>query len=241
MSWKWSDNPNDISIPLLSIYFNRDEQLTRPLATPPQVYQAEDVTYMAPIDPLRGGTWLAVNTYNIAVTLLNNYAILPAKEKNYASRGHIVTSLMSCKNLSEIKLTLESLIAKDLYPAFSLVAFDPHSHGYLFFQWNENTLESGDLPHPFFTSSSWNTEAVQQERLESYLSEVVTNNTPHEVFHTSTPQGKELSSVYMQREKTQTVSRTYIHLYEDKATMHYFDRASDENYTATLITSTKHA
>ena len=44
-----------------SVFCNRDERKTRPVAVPPAILRTGGVAYIAPIDPEGGGSWIAVN------------------------------------------------------------------------------------------------------------------------------------------------------------------------------------
>ena len=234
ISWKWSSSSQSNTLPLLSLYFNRDEQKARPQAKPPTLHQKKDTEFLAPVDPLRGGTWIAANEYGLVVAILNDYSVPPSPDKDYASRGHIVTSLATCKDLQEANRTLSNLLAEENYPAFSVLVFDTNKAGYALHQWNETKLQRIATESPFFTSSSWNSHAVQHQRQQTFVEDVITNNVPHEIFHSTTKPGEELSSVYMEREKTKTVSRTHVHVYPDNIVMEYFDRTDGQEYTSTL-------
>src|SRR5262249_11399645 len=50
---------------------NRDEQRTRPPALPPQVRRFGRRWAAFPVDPVGGGTWVAVNDTGLAMTVLN--------------------------------------------------------------------------------------------------------------------------------------------------------------------------
>jgi len=233
VSWKWSKDTSSSS-PSFSLYFNRDEQRSRPTAEPPSIHQGETQTYLAPIDPLRGGTWMGVNTTGIIVTLLNNYSVATNPDSNYQSRGQIVSTLLDQEESLMMVKTLKQLLNADLYPAFSLLIFDSITQQVHSFTWDESELRPLVLEKDFFTSSSWETERVQQYRLNSYIQQVVKNGDKHEDFHCSTPNGEEKSSVFMQREKTWTVSRSYLHLYPDRAEIEYFERTSSQVHKSSI-------
>lgn len=59
----------------LELGFNRDEHRSRPKAHPPRLRRpaAGGRAFIAPRDPLGGGSWLAVNDAGICLALLNRY------------------------------------------------------------------------------------------------------------------------------------------------------------------------
>lgn len=74
----------------------RDESPDRQLAIIPSITQGEKSNYLAPIDPLGGGTWLGVNENGYVIILLNGGFENHTKKNNYAkSRGKIVTELLA--------------------------------------------------------------------------------------------------------------------------------------------------
>ena len=58
---------------------NRDEQRTRPPATPPRVFQHAPQQALYPLDPPSAGTWVAVTNAGLALTLLNQKLPPPRK------------------------------------------------------------------------------------------------------------------------------------------------------------------
>jgi len=175
VSWKWSKDTSSSS-PSFSLYFNRDEQRSRPTAEPPSIHQGETQTYLAPIDPLRGGTWMGVNTTGIIVTLLNNYAVATNPDSNYQSRGQIVSTLLDQEESLMMVKTLKQLLNADLYPAFSLLIFDSITQQVHSFTWDESELRPLVLEKDFFTSSSWETERVQRMKTSTVLLQMAKKN-----------------------------------------------------------------
>ena len=225
--WNWSD-PSDPYTPQLTILFNRDEQRSRAIATRPAIQPIEGVQALMPIDPVRGGTWISTNEYGLTIALLNNYAVLPTQGASYQSRGHIVLSLSSCRSIQEAVIMLKELLGGALYPAFSLLIWEASQQSVHFSQWDEQQLSMPTLTQPFFTSSSWNTQEVQEFRTRSYSEQVIAKSVPAKEFMAHTPEGKEMYSVFMAREKTQTVSISEITVHGHQTNFSYFDRATGE-------------
>ena len=233
VSWQWRDS-SDKEAPLLSVYFNRDEQRSRELATPPMVQDLNGVSAILPTDPQRGGTWIASNQHGLTIALLNNYSVLLEKDTSYESRGFIVKTLAEAVTIEEASQTLETLVNQHSFPAFSLLLWDTKTTEQKLFHWNQTDFSSSQLGTTFFTSSSWNTEAVQHHRAEQFKAKVLAGIISHADFHSTTPLGEEKESVYMSRELTQTVSRTYVFVTSSTSTMEYFDRATETTSSCSL-------
>ena len=225
--WNWRDQSNP-DTPQLTILFNRDEQRSRAIATLPEIQPIEGVQSLMPTDPVRGGTWISTNQYGLTIALLNNYVVLPTQGANYQSRGYIVRSLSSCRSIQEAKAVLKELLENALYPAFSLLIWEPSQQSVYFSQWDEQHLSTPTLDLPFFTSSSWNSLEVQDFRTRSYVEQVIEKSIPTRTFMAHTQDGKEMHSVFMAREKTQTVSISEITVHSLKTDFSYFDRATGE-------------
>ena len=102
------------------LFFNRDEQRTRPQAIQPTKNKLLKSVY--PIDPTGGGTWIAVHENGVSLALLNYYqAQIDPSFKNFVSRGVIIPHLLS--HIDDIH---QQLLAMDLsvYQAFQLCVFN---------------------------------------------------------------------------------------------------------------------
>ena len=222
--WQWGGADDS---PLLKVIFNRDEQRTRSIALPPEVIDVESTQVLMPVDPARGGTWIATNQFGLTVALLNKYEVLPEKAKDYASRGHVVRSLSASKDLDEVEQLLKELTKDNIYPAFSLLIWDLNQKVVKLWSWDEQVLVEKDIELPFFTSSSWKTSEVQRYRIEAYQDAISGDKAIEDFMKTSTS-GKEKWSVLMQREKTRTVSGSEISLYSGLTEFLYRDYNSNE-------------
>jgi len=102
------------------LFFNRDEQITRPQAIKPT--KNIELKAIYPIDPTGGGTWIAVHESGTSLALLNYYqAQVDPTLKKFTSRGVIIPNLLT--NVEDIH---QQLLAMDLsvYQAFQLCVFD---------------------------------------------------------------------------------------------------------------------
>ena len=225
--WKWQDSVEASTAQLL-IIFNRDEQKTRAIANPPESIRVGASTALMPIDPDKGGSWIATNEYGLTIALLNNYEVLPDKATKYESRGIVVKNLSKCCTLPELEESLRAMLLEKAYPAFSLLIWETKSRLVQMYKWDENSLVLSSPQASFFTSSSWNSEAVQNYRTDSYVNAVINNEVPIRTFMSSVARGREKWSVYMEREQTQTVSVSTIKVYGTETHFTYYDRVSDK-------------
>lgn len=112
----------------LRIGFNRDESRMRAAGLPPEIRGCGLRRAIMPIDPVGGGTWLAVNDAGLAAALLNLYRV-PVVGRippiNARSRGEIVPTVMECATIEEafdrVRTTLHEAPA---YGPFSLIVTD---------------------------------------------------------------------------------------------------------------------
>ncbi len=193
------------------LFFNRDEQLTREQALPPQVDSHLHAIY--PIDPVGKGTWLAVHQSGISLALLNYYqAEKKSSVKIFKSRGEIILTLL---NSTENVVEAFKAMLLTLYQPFQLCIFMPDlslsSSKVLFFQWDGERLTELQQTMPI-TSSSVDYPEVYQARKNNFEQMVTTESPSTEQlikFHQSTQSSGKLS-VQMSRRDAKTVSFSHI-------------------------------
>ncbi len=85
------------------LYFNRDEQKSRPRAEAPRVKATGATKGIYPYDGQGGGSWIAVNQKGVTAFLLNNYSatIDDNKSAEFRSRGEIPILLASKTDFEE--------------------------------------------------------------------------------------------------------------------------------------------
>ena len=119
-----SSNDRAASRATFRLAFNRDEQRTRALGTPPATVFVGNRRAIHPSDPEGGGTWIAVNDAGIAVAILNrNEHGVPDGRSAGLSRGLIIPRLLSSGSLQEITQKTEK-IALTVARGFRLIATD---------------------------------------------------------------------------------------------------------------------
>lgn len=101
---------HDDELPLWRVSFNRDERRSRPPALPPRQHIYDGRTATHPIDPLGGGTWIAVSSAGLVFALLNGYSE-SANTGAMKSRGLIIPSLLSADTLDDATRRVEAIEA----------------------------------------------------------------------------------------------------------------------------------
>lgn len=226
LSWEVSKGQR-----LHEVYFSRDEQRKRVKAEPPQLRKVHGVECLFPRDPAGGGTWMGVNAHGVVVCLLNDYRI-PfdyTSGATYRSRGLLVTDALG--KVSELKSAGEqvrAMVAADDYAPFRLVLFAAGDA--ICWCWNgEKLTEIKEVECPV-TSSSWQSERVEDGRKEIFHTLVGEGEYSLERYHRHQIEGDSESSVCMSRELTQTVSLSHVSVdyTSGVATIRYGARQGEE-------------
>ena len=156
------------------LWFNRDERRERPPARPPRVWRGAGTPFVAPVDGLAGGTWLAVNARGVTVCLLNLYlgppaAWPPAPDRpRPPSRGHLVADLAALPDVASIMSALPPERAAVFAP-FTLVALDPRGRPTRA-DWDGARLQwrRGADVDPFVSSSGFDPDRVLEARAAAF-------------------------------------------------------------------------
>lgn len=251
LSWKTNKEGGRL------VYFNRDEQLSRPLSEPPKLNNQRDTYYISPLDPKGKGTWFAVNEHGITLALLNNYdnAIGLGGEEIYCkkpdssaqpqapkSRGLIIPELIFVKNIDQIggKLSAMSLTSFDGFILCGLQA-----ENQLCWVWDGKHLKEKPLDdNSFLVSSSYDTDAAHRVRVnvwESIEKESISDEEKLTLFHTSHLPERGPLSPCVHREKVETVSMIKAHVKKEKIQVYYKQGpACQENPWLVMELSVKH-
>lgn len=210
------------------VYFNRDEQRSRPLAEPPRRHTRAGVAYLAPSDPRGGGTWLAVNEYGVTVGVLNYYAAgLQARSATPRSRGLLVRDLADVPSLEQAESRLAGLTLED-YPPFLLMVWGP-SGAAGGVQWDGHRAQPQrwtEADRPVTTSSFRSAEVVARRRaLFQALSPAASTLR---AFHLSRDPRDDAFSVWMSRPDAHTVSLSRVVVGPARVSFAYAPRAPDD-------------
>jgi hypothetical protein len=106
--------------PLGRVNFNRDERRTRPPALPPHQHIYDNHAAIHPIDPLGGGTWIAVSFAGLVFALLNGYSDSDSRTRAVKSRGLIIPALLSADTLDAATTRVQTIVPGE-FLSFRLV------------------------------------------------------------------------------------------------------------------------
>ena len=215
----------------LRLLTNRDESRRRRPATPPGVRDAPDASRRAilPTDADAGGTWVAVNTAGLVMTLLNANppGVEPTRRpRGPRSRGEIITDRLGCESVDALESVLAELDAK-AYGPFRLVAADAGRTLVAAGDGDTLTLETtplGDRPR-MWTSSGLGDPLVEPPRRELFDASFGKNpeQWPDEqdAFHRHHWEDRPELSVCMARADARTVSLTAVEVSAGAVRMTY--------------------
>lgn len=221
------------------LFCNRDERFTRPRAHMPRVSATGGVRYLAPCDPLGGGTWVGANEYGVAICVLNAYPeSWTASGRALTSRGLLVSELLGRRSAIDATLALSR---RDLgaFAPFTLVLLQPGMRAVVA-AWDGRcrfAMHDGDRTCPLASSSVDELTAVRRRRA-AWRSRQPTTVCEATAFHHSHTGG-----VCMHREDAETVSFTHVHVSPDRVQLHYWPDSpcrADFIVTTTLDRANSH-
>lgn len=200
---------------------NRDEKRTRVVAEGPRRFDRGGVSYLAPIDPVGGGTWIAVNEYGVSGCLLNGNG-----EAGILSRGLLVNRIATSRSAEEAVASLRGLDPGPYGPFRLLLLapeYPPTVAEWTVAEWtvaewdgrNEVRFFAG-APRMPLVSSSFEPAAVEQARREEFqrrLREAGKLDLSFlQAFHRSHQPARGPYSSCMHRPDAETVSFSWIHV-----------------------------
>jgi hypothetical protein len=195
------------------VFFNRDEQPTRP-ARGPERCVAGGVPYLAPRDVEAGGTWISVNAFGVTVSMTNQYPQpAAAQPANPISRGLLLASLVDAMSLAEVEHRVRHL-GLERYRPFAIAAFEPVGPPKSL-RWNGSALTTELHSNPgFVLTSSGATPPELEETRRTIFTEAIdlnglTATTLTQVHRDHRPERGPLS-VCMHRPEAATVSYCHI-------------------------------
>ena len=220
---------------------NRDEALARPEAVAPQIHQWDGCRVAAPIDPVGGGTWIAVNENGLSVTLLNGYGEVQRPEReDWLSRGQVVKALSSTGDLGDLCQRVREYLMPRLpdlrgFKLLAVVGHDSEPEA-LMGCWNGEQWSLEPVTLPFAeSSSSFDGDAARRERLrqvEDYLSQArpADPEQARQLFASHRPR-RGPYSICVHRDDAATVSHTFIDTDAQRIVLKYVDGAPCDRET----------
>jgi hypothetical protein len=220
--------------------FNRDELLARPAGLQPEVRSFGACRAVLPLDPLGGGTWIAVNDAGLALALLNVNPPTPrGPSARLRSRGTILPTLLSVRTLGEAVRRAAELPASAFAP-FRLVLVQSGQLAQALGDGNALRLVGpAPLDAPMlYTSSGLGDHLVEGPRrrlFEERFQPGQDLRAAQEAFHRHSWPAQQHLSVCMRRADAATVSHTCIELDDRRAVLTYFPEAPDQGPAAQVL------
>lgn len=208
------------------VLFNRDESRRRQEARPPSLFHEDGISFLSPVDPDGGGTWIWVNTGGLIGCVLNNY---PRQDKTKhpaspVSRGLLLKSLASHKTISSVEAAIgDASLAH--YRPFFLLFFS--AGRIVLFSWDGELLDrkEGDAVTCPLTTSGYKPEEVslyrkvQFEKLAGGLRDRSFEDLVS--FHCQHDPDMPACSVLMSRPDARTVSQSHVRVEPDMISFSY--------------------
>lgn len=203
----------------------RDESPKRRRALVPEVYTTGSLSYVAPKDPMAGGTWVgAADTGNVIVLLNGGFENHERKSHYRKSRGLIVTELLA----SEMPVVEWSLIDMQDIEPFTLIVWSDDNLFELVWDGLERhrTRLDATQPHIWSSSTLYNAEAkaIRKEFFQNWIAmnPPISKLSVLDFFRSF--KNDENGFIMNRNEITKTLSYSLIELYpHEKAVFNYYD------------------
>jgi hypothetical protein len=196
-----------------------------------------------PVDPISGGTWVAVNDAGLALALLNvNAKKGPSGTcAGMQSRGKIIPALLHADTPLSAAFSALTLDPAQ-YAPFRLVLVNRHEGVEVYSDGTRIRLVYwiGLMRPQFFTSSGLGDQVVEGPRRQlfsEFFDRPGDQLTQQDAFHRHRWPDRPHLSVCMDRQDARTVSHTVVSLGPDRVTLTYHPDAPDrpaETLTLTL-------
>lgn len=216
------------------VFFNRDEQKTRPQAIPPAWDPVLKAIY--PIDPQGGGTWISLTKRGEVFCLLNNYQAAKhfSTDSPALSRGSIIPAILQLDG--SIDARIQSLPLTCLAP-FLLCYFPvdvQNDRDIQIISWDGLTLTTQTAVAPI-TSSGVMLKEVRLCRQQSYQGSDG-HRQGHLTYHSSHYGYPSAHSVCMHREDANTVSLSHIMINSANMQFDYYAGSPCQNVSPISLT-----
>ena len=204
---------------------NRDESLRRPVAALPEVHVNYGRFSVFPSEST-GGTWIGLNDSGLCLALINWYAVPARPESQAISRGIVVKTALTARNIDESHAAL-SMLPLNRMPPFRVIAIAFQERAVTEFRWDQNALlpKRKDWIANHWFSSGLNEPIAQAKRAEVCLQEWKRPNAGgllwlRELHKSHLPEPGAFS-ICMHREDAGTVSYTEIVIEDLLGVMRY--------------------
>jgi len=218
------------------LFFNRDEQRTRPAGEPPRLHRRDENVWVAPHDPQGGGSWIITNSHGLTACVLNAYGISTTSiaPRPTTSRGQIPPTLAAATDLDSARSILESMLLPGTFAPCFVLCLSPNASA-AWWIWNGTLLHRvGGTIHPPLTTSSCDSASVIRIRREAFRQLIGPGRgaTSRELrlFHECPGQSAHAASVRMSRPDARTVSLTRVIVDSVRICMTYAERDGDDGF-----------
>jgi len=217
----------------------RDENPLRPRSSVPEIYSMGEVSVLAPIDTMAGGTWIGITeTGNVIILLNGGFEKHKRKDKYKKSRGLIVSELLTANLPAEKWLAMEM---ENIEP-YTLIVW---SNGRLMqLVWDGTNKHKTDLstslPYIWSSATLYNMDAKQERelRFRNWLSKSlpVSPGSILDFFKTHT--NNENGFLMNRNEQVKTLSYSFIELQPgSSASLKYVDFANGSSHSKEILLS----
>jgi Transport and Golgi organisation 2 len=219
----------------------RDEDPLRQQAVNPTLIQSNESCYIAPTDPLGGGTWVGANDYGNVIILLNGGFKNHTKAGNYAqSRGIIVTELLTVP----IPVAAWHTMPLNNIEPFTLIVWSEENLFQLVWDGSQkHCINLSKHKAHIWSSSTLYTADAKDMRKELFCKWMRTEPdiSKSAVLNFFSEHHDSYNGFLINRnEKVKTLSYTFITLQKgNSVTMHYHDLSTDTQYHSTIAVSSK--
>jgi hypothetical protein len=204
---------------------NRDEQLSRMAALPPEQMRCGTLKAIYPHE-LGGGTWVGVNETGLAFALINWYSQPQRPRAGMITRGDVIPALLRAVTIAEARALLAQLPLDRMNP-FRLIMVSDRENAVVESRWSGESLEEIMLPwqrQHWFSSGFDESEANRRRRLT--CAREARSSSPDSVkwlrnLHRSHHPSKGAFSICMHRVDACTVSYTELSVNKLAAVMTY--------------------
>lgn len=224
------------------LFMNRDELRSRGPAQGPRLHERDGASFLAPRDSDGGGTWIAVNSSGLGLTLLNRYVERDAApSSHWRSRGLLVNDLATATHPEEVRQRLER---GDLgtYRPFTLVVFFPGQQPQIH-AWDGNRLALPRTAVAPLASSSFDPVGIGDARRRAWARFLGDRPPSLErclAFHRSHDPERGAYSPCMHREDAATVSFSWIRVEPQTVSFAYAAGALCRTSLAEPLVLTRH-
>lgn len=221
-----------------SIYFAslRDESPKRPVAIAPALQATNESRFLAPVDPLAGGTWIGVNEFRNVIILLNGGFEKHTRNAPYQkSRGKIVTELLN----SSLAVVDWNLMALEGIEPFTLIIWSEEKLFQLIWDGSKKHRTHLDASVAHMWSSSTLYDNAAKEKKQDFFQNWMAMNPPISKLAVlnffNSIDDKENGFLIERYEKIKTLSYSFIEINNSNlAQFDYYDFISYKHSSETI-------